>query len=133
MQSLVTHAPNTTAPGRVAEIVVVDPMCERYADFVEAARAGTVGLHMCVDGRSAIRLSRRFRADAWLVAVDLPDMSGHDVVEMLERPGIFLVADDYRPADEQRALAAGVAGFLVGRVTIDTLLAACATRASRCA
>ncbi|MFM8434963.1 MAG: hypothetical protein ACKOBP_06400, partial [Planctomycetia bacterium] len=29
----------------INEIVIVDPACDRYADFVQAARAGEVGLH----------------------------------------------------------------------------------------
>ena len=131
----------------VAEIVIVDSSCDRYGDFVRAAQAGEVGLHFCVDGRSAVRLARRFRADAWLVAAELPDMSGFDLVDMLSphvlqggvdplrsgsrislehvgeglRSGIFVVSDNYRLEDEQRALASGVAGFLVGPVTLDVI------------
>jgi len=131
----------------VSEIVIVDSSCDRYGDFVRAAQAGEVGLHFCVDGRSAVRLARRFRADAWLVSSELPDMSGYDLVDMLSphvlqgdvdplrsgsrisldhvgeglRSGIFIVADAYRLEDEQRALASGVAGFLVRPVTLDVI------------
>ncbi len=133
----------------INEIVVVDGNCERYADFVQAAQAGEVGLHFCVDGRSAVRLARRFRADVWLVATELADMSGFDLLEMLSphvlqgsvdpllsgsrvsldrlghgmRSGIFLVSDSYRLEDEQRALVSGVAGYLVRPVTLDTIRA----------
>ena len=133
----------------IHEIVIVDAACDRYADFVTAAQAGEVGLHFCVDGRSAIRLSRRFRADAWLVSTELPDMSGFDLLAMLSpnvlqgevdplmegsrvsldrigegmRPGIFLVADAYSIEEEQRSLASGVAGYLVRPVTIDLIKA----------
>lgn len=132
--AVVRHERGAVMPagGRLAEIVVVDSACDRYGDFVRAARDGTVGLHFCIDGRSAIRLARqRFLVDAWLVAAELPDMAGHDLVEMLDRSDIFIVADDYRLEDEQRALAAGVAGYLVGPVTLDTILAGWATTASR--
>lgn len=133
----------------IREIVVVDGKCDRYADFVQAAQAGEVGLHFCVDGRSAVRLARRFRADVWLVASDLPDMSGFDLLEMLSphvlqgsvdplrsgspvsldrvghgmRSGIFVVSDSYAIEDEQRALISGVAGYLVRPVTVDTIRA----------
>ena len=70
-------------PGRIDEIVIVAPACDRFADFVAAGQRGEVGIHFCVDGRSALRMSRRFRADVWLVAAALPDMSGFDLVEML--------------------------------------------------
>jgi DNA-binding response OmpR family regulator len=132
----------------IREIVIVDVSCDRYGDFVRAAQDGEVGLHFCVDGRSAVRVARRFRADAWLVSTDLPDMSGFDLLEMLsphvlqgdvdpmlagarislnrmgEGPhaGIFIVSDSYRLADEQRALTSGVAGYLVRPVTLDVIL-----------
>jgi CheY-like chemotaxis protein len=133
----------------IHEIVIVDSCCDRYADFVEAAQAGEVGLHFCVDGRSAIRLARRFRADAWLVATDLADMSGFDLLAMLSpsvlqgdvdpliegsrvsldhvgegmRSGIFIVADSYSLEEEQRALASGVSGYLVRPITLDVIRA----------
>ena len=131
----------------VREIVIVDGACDHYADFVQAAQAGEVRLHFCVDGTSAIRLSRRFRADAWLVAAELPDMSGFDLLEMLVpnvlqasvdpqlggspvsldhvgegmRSGVFIVSDTYRIEDEQRALESGVAGYLVRPLTLDVI------------
>jgi CheY-like chemotaxis protein len=134
------------APG-IKEIVIVDSACERYADFIAAAERGEVGLHFCVDGQSAVRLARRFRADAWLVAGDLPDMSGFDLLDILMpyvsqgsvdpllggahisldhvgegmRSGVFLMADHYRLEDEQRALASAASGYVVGPVSIDML------------
>jgi len=131
----------------ISEIVIVDATCDRYGDFVQAAQAGEVGLHFCVDGRSAVRLARRFRADAWLVASELPDMSGFDLLDMLAediqqssvdplrcgscvslghldevaKSRVYVVADEYRIEDEQRALAAGVTGYRVRPVTLDVL------------
>lgn len=133
----------------INEIVIVDGKCDRYGDFVQAAQAGEVGLHFCVDGRSAVRLSRRFRADAWLVASELPDMSGFDLLDMLSphvlqgsvdpllsgsrisldrighgmRSGIFIVADNYCLEEEQRSLTSGVAGYLVRPITLDVIRA----------
>ncbi len=131
----------------IKEIVIVDSACEKYSDFIAAAEAGEVGLHFCVDGTSAVRLARRFRADLWLVAGDLPDMSGFDLLDILlpyvaqgavdpllggapisldhvgegMRSGVFMVADSYRVEEEQRALASAAAGYFVGPVTIDML------------
>lgn len=143
------HLPSLREVG-IREIVIVDGSCDRYGDFVQAAQAGDVGLHFCVDGRSAIRLARRFRADAWLVSTDLADMSGFDLLAMLSqhvlqggvdplrsgsrisldqvgegmRPGIFIVSDNYSLEDEQRSLASGVAGYLVRPVTLDVIRSA---------
>jgi PleD family two-component response regulator len=133
----------------IKEIVVVDSTPDRYGGLVQAAQAGETSLHFCVDGRSAVRLARRFRADIWLVASDLPDMAGFDLLEMLSplvmqgsvdplrsghpisldrighgmRSGVFMVSDEYSIEAEQRALAAGVSGFLVRPVTIDVIRA----------
>lgn len=133
----------------IHEIVIVDPSCDLYPDFVQAAQAGEVGLHFCCDGRAAVRMAKRFRADVWLVASDLPDMSGFDLLEMLSphvlqsgvdpmrggsrisldrvgegmRSGVFIVSDVYRLEEEQRALASGIAGFLVRPVTVDVIRA----------
>jgi DNA-binding response OmpR family regulator len=133
----------------IREIVIVDSNCERYADFVQAAQDGQVGLHFCVDGRSAVRLARRFRADAWLVSSELPDMSGFDLLEMIsphvlqgsvdplmggspvsldrvgqgKRSAVFMATDAYRLEDEQRALAAGVSGYFVRPMTLDMIRA----------
>lgn len=138
---------NASGEKRVREVVIVDPKIELYGDFVLEAQEGNVGLHFCVDGRSAVRLARRFRADVWLVSDQLPDIDGLDLVEMLapqvmqadvdptrsgstqslsnvdrnERSGIFIVADDYCLEDEQRALSCGVAGYLVRPVTMDVI------------
>lgn len=130
------------------EIVIVDAECSRYGEVVAAARQGAIGVHVCVDGRSAVRLARQFRADAWVVAADLPDMSGIDLIGLLarhvqqadvdplrsgsrislghldriRRPAIYLLGDSYRPEDEQRALAVGVSAYLVRPFDLDTLL-----------
>ena len=65
------------------QIVIVDSTFDRYDDFVAAAQAGQIGLHFCVSGQSAVRFARRYRADAWLLAKNLEDMSGFDLLEML--------------------------------------------------
>lgn len=134
----------TAIPAAVREIVIVDASCERYGEFVNAAQDGDISVHFCVDGRSAMRLAKRFRADVWLVAADLPDMSGFDLLEMLAphvqqanvdpmlagsrisldrlgRAGMFVVSEAYRLEEEQRALAAGVTGYLVSPVSLGVV------------
>lgn len=138
-----SKAASTSPVSTACEIVIVDPHCDRYADFVTAAVDGEIGLHFCNDAQSAIKLARRFRADVWLVSEDLPDMEGFDLLPLLadqvsqgqvdpllrgrrqslgnvghgRHSGIFIVADDYSLEGEQRALAAGIAGYLVRPVS----------------
>ena len=132
---------------RIREVVIVDPSIHHYGDFVASARKGQIGLHFCADGRAAMRMAKRFRANVWLIAGELPDMSGFDLLDMLaedieqssvdplrsgscvslghldeiSKSRIYVVADEYRIEDEQRALAAGVTGYLVRPVTLDVL------------
>lgn len=140
-----SKAAPASSVSNVCEIVIVDPHCDRYADFVSAAMDGEIGLHFCNDAQSAIKLARRFRADVWLVSGDLPDMEGFDLLPLLadqvnqgqvdpllrgrrqslgnvghgRHSGIFIVADDYSLEGEQRALAAGIAGYLVRPVSAE--------------
>ncbi len=51
-----THDTSLRSIG-INEIVIVDATCDRYGDFVQAAQTGEVGLHFCVDGRSAVESS----------------------------------------------------------------------------
>ena len=141
--------PRIDAHARPPEIVIVSSDCTPYQALVESARGGAIGLHVCIDGQAALRLAGRFRADAWLVSIDLPDIDGFDLVAALlprirraaldpliggvptsladaglgQHDGVFLVADRYRLEDEQQALACGASGYLIGPVNPDLLLA----------
>jgi len=70
-------------PGSVPSVVVVDPRFDAYATLAASARMGKVSLHLRSGGSDALRLGRRLHVDAWLVAAELDDMSGHDFVELL--------------------------------------------------
>ena len=64
-------------------VVVVDPRFDAYRQLASSARLGRIGLHFRSSGADAIKLARRLRVDAWLIASDLDDMSGHDLVQLL--------------------------------------------------
>jgi len=82
---------------RPREVVVVDASCQQYGDLVASAQRGSIGLHFCVDGRSAVRFAREFRADVWLIASELPDMSGLDLIGLLSRHVLQAEVDPFRP------------------------------------
>ena len=69
---------------RVPSVVVVDPRFDAYKQLSASARLGRIGLHFRSSGADAIKLARRLRVDAWLIAADLDDMSGHDLVQLLK-------------------------------------------------
>lgn len=64
-------------------VVVVDPQFDAYRELAASARSGRIGLHLRSSGTQAMRLARNLEIDAWLVAAELDDMSGHDFVELL--------------------------------------------------
>ena len=66
-------------------VVVVDPQFDAYKPLGDSARSGRLSLHLRSSGADAIKLSRRLRVDAWLIAPELDDMSGHDLVELLQQ------------------------------------------------
>ena len=74
---------STPIDSAVPNVVVVDPHFEAYKQLADSARLGRINLHIRSSGAEAIKLARRRPVDAWLIAADLDDMSGHDLVELL--------------------------------------------------
>ena len=87
-------------------VVVVDAKPGDYAEILSAeARPGVV-FNFAVSAEDALRIGFVPRA-TWLVNIRLPDMPGHELAALvLDRTdgAVFLVADQYDPADEIAAL-----------------------------
>ena len=127
--------PRTVFGESVPSVVVVDPRFDAYSPLAASARQGRLSLHFRSGGADALRLARRLHVDAWLVASDLDDMSGHDFVELLrgQRPG-GLAADtklvmvdpsvpggpQWRVA-ERESLSSGADGLLSHPITFEDL------------
>lgn len=112
-------------------VVVVDPQFDTYRPLATNARLGRLQLHFRSSGADALRLARRMKVDAWLVAAELDDMSGHDFVDLLRgtmtaaTTGRVALVDD-SPTDSRRhRLAAdeavGADALLSHPITIDDL------------
>lgn len=71
--------------GMVPSVIVVDPRFDAYVSLAASASEGRLSLHLRSSGSEALRLARRLRVDAWIVAENLDDMSGHDFVTLLQR------------------------------------------------
>ena len=84
----------------VPNVVVVDPRFDAYKSLAASARLGKLNLHFRSSGADAIKLSRKQPVDAWLIATDLDDMSGHDLVELLRS---FNASQEVGQADEAQA------------------------------
>lgn len=64
-------------------VVVVDPQFDAYKELATSTRDGRIGLHLRSAGMAAMKLAQRLEVDAWIVADELDDMSGHDFVRLL--------------------------------------------------
>jgi len=99
-----------------AQIVVVDPKQSDYDELLRLAVADGCGVRVLTTGRAALRQWREVRAGLLIISVELPDLNGFDLVEMLQPfpkgTIVFLVANRYAVEDEVRALRLGVNGFL---------------------
>ncbi len=97
-------------------VVIVDDNPSDYVALAPLVEAGEIDIRFLLSGRSAMREGRRLAAPLWMINVNLPDHSGFDVLEMYFQrktsPLILMVADEYAPEDELRALELGVAKYL---------------------
>ena len=100
-ESLNASSRNQLEGSWVPNVVVVDPRFDAYKSLAASARLGKLNLHFRSSGADAIKLSRKQPVDAWLIATDLDDMSGHDLVELLRS---FNASQEVGQADEAQAL-----------------------------
>jgi CheY-like chemotaxis protein len=120
----------------VPSVVVVDPRFDAYKQLASSARLGRIGLHFRSSGADAIKLARRMKVDAWLIAPSLDDMSGHDLVHLLkerhdgaatnEAAKVVIVADPgtagrQRMIAEQEAVDAGAESLMTHPITLRDL------------
>jgi len=108
-------APLHTRSATIPSVVVVDPRFDAYRALAASARQGRIALHLRSSGCEALRLGERVQVDAWLVAADLDDMSGHDLVELLQAQAggspVAMVIDD---TDGRRSVLAHQAAAEAG-------------------
>jgi CheY-like chemotaxis protein len=120
----------------VPHVVVVDPHFEKYKPLATSARLGKISLHFRSSGADAIKLARRRRVDAWIVAPELDDMAGHDFVELLQASLADSAAGSFSPparvamvgdgkrvtsAAVQEAIAAGADSLVSQPITFRDL------------
>ena len=85
LHSYFAHDEHDARRGGLSNVVVVDPDFSGYKSLAASARLGHLNLHLRSSAADALKLARRHRVDAWLIAPDLDDMSGQDLVELLRK------------------------------------------------
>jgi two-component system, NarL family, response regulator DesR len=72
---------------------------------------------MAANGREAHTLVRRHQPDVLLTDIEMPDMTGLELADLLQRetvrPRILIVTTFDRPGYLRRAMEAGVSGFIL--------------------
>jgi DNA-binding response OmpR family regulator len=113
------------APLIRTRILVVDPRQSDYDGLLRLAAADGCEVRLFATSRALLR--QRHEALGGLVFIngELPDLSGFDLVEMLQPFSkgtvVFLVADQYAVEDEVRALRLGVNCYLCKPLDGDVL------------
>lgn len=109
-------------------IVVVDPQPDDYTVVTPWAEENNIQCHFVVSGLSALRVARDRKPALWMINVELPEMTGFDLLEMISdilgAPFVVLVANQYRSEDELRSAEAGASLYIskpVERSWLDTL------------
>jgi CheY-like chemotaxis protein len=129
---MISNASHFDAAGRnpVPSIVVVDPQFDAYTSLAASARLGRIDLHFRSSGASAMKLAKRLDVDAWLIATELDDMAGEDLVGLLQskrRDAKVAMVDASAPGSrgfqmaEQAAREAGVDLVLAEPITVADL------------
>jgi len=94
-----------------AKIFVVDSDTDGYADVVGDAVYDSVQFRFFGNAREALNSQPTEEPEMWVVNMNLPDMSGTDLQELLRARGsnvpVLLVGDEYRMEDEINARSSG--------------------------
>jgi CheY-like chemotaxis protein len=118
----------------IPSVIVVDPRYDAYAALAAEAREGRLHLHLRSSGSEALRIARRRPVDAWLVAAELDDMSGHDFVDLLNSLDVDWGTGAVALVDPDDAVEAGsieVDAILQQPISLDDLAKLLALPAER--
>ena len=113
-------------PKNTANIFVVDTRPRDYADMVGKSVYDSVQFQFFGNGRDALSNISEDEPEMWVVNMDLPDMTGTDLQQMLRSRGssapILLVGDRYREKDEIDARSSGATMYFVKPLQREWLL-----------
>jgi DNA-binding response OmpR family regulator len=102
--------------GNTAGGVVVDAQQFEYEALARAMRSDAGALWFLANGREALRLAAVERPSLWLIGVELPDMSGFDLLEMLgdrvRNAAVCLIGQRYSVDEEQQARQSGATMYV---------------------
>ena len=114
-------------PKNTAKIFVVDAQPKDYSGVVGDAVYDSVQFKFFGNGRDALSSQLAEEPEMWVVNMNLPDMSGTDLQELLRARGskvpVMLVGDQYRVEDEIDARSSGATMYFAKPLQREWLLA----------
>jgi CheY-like chemotaxis protein len=122
------EAPAAVTRGASVVLLIEDnPSNAKLIDRILAGR-GRTRLITAMQGRMGLELAAQHRPDVILLDINLPDISGHEVLRRLrsdhrtESIPVVMVSADATPNQVDRMLAAGASGYLTKPVDVRRLL-----------
>ena len=110
-----TPYPSSPTPSRLPTVVVADSFPTDYMGLLGAASEAKVQLTFVGCGRHALQLARRVDVVHWLMHVELPDMTGFDLCQMVKGHWpdvtVTMVTDEYGVQAERSAYLSGASMF----------------------
>ena len=97
------------------KVCVVDTDFGDYRPLLAERNLRGVQWEMVTSGREALRQLQQDSVTLWVINVQLPDMAGAELCQMIKSQSptavVYLLTDDYRAEDERAAWLAGAALF----------------------
>ena len=101
---------------RTGNVIVVDPQPEDYTEIVSSVDERQLRLHLFATGDEAIRSSAATWCELWLVNMQLPDMTGIELMSLIRerdpQAAVFLVGNVQDSKDEIAARSAGSTAYV---------------------
>ena len=106
-------------------VMVVDPRPQDYLHLAAEYPVGSLLFQFASTASDALKLWRTAARSIWLVNMNLPDGSGCDLAAALRARDphsvVYLVGDQYDPAEELKARMAGGAMYVCKPVEMSWL------------
>jgi DNA-binding response OmpR family regulator len=108
-------------------VCVVDPAPRDYRALAERVGGKGARIEFMNCGRDALRFCPKTLPDLWIINMNLPDMSGSDLHQMIhsryEGVPFYLVSDQYQTDDEMKARSVGATMYLCKPLHVEWVFA----------
>jgi DNA-binding response OmpR family regulator len=114
---VLASSPSKSSPVSTSrvKVCVVDTNFGGYGHLLADRNLRGVQWELITSARDALRQMQRDTVTLWVINIQLPDISGAELCQMIKSQSpsavVWLLTDDYRPEDERAAWLAGATMF----------------------